>query len=155
MSARYPRLTGSFVPQLREIARGSFPRLWEPKEFAYFLDHDCGLCLGDVEEGKVRAYFLGLLVAGDLDVVSIATDPAFRRQGLAEGLLRAALSYPAVERAFLEVECRNTPALTLYKKLGFVVTATRKAYYDGLRDAYNMKWQRSAPVMASDAKELS
>lgn len=137
----YPRLTGSNVPELREIARGSFPRLWEPKEFAYFLDHECGLCLGDVRDGVLRGYFLGLLVAGDLDVVSIATETKFRRQGIGEGLLRAALAHPGVERAFLEVECRNTAALELYKKLGFQITSTRKAYYDGLRDAYNMKWE--------------
>lgn len=142
MRMAYPRLNGSFVPQLREIARGSFPRLWEPKEFAYFLDHDCGLCLGDVNDGKVRGYFLGLLVAGDLDVVSIATATEFRRQGIGEGLLKAALANANVQRAFLEVECRNLPALALYKKLGFQITATRKAYYDGLRDAYNMKWER-------------
>ncbi len=138
----YPRLTGNSVPQLREIARGSFPRLWEPKEFAYFLDHDCGLCIGDFDGAVMRGYFLGLLVAGDLDVVSIATDVKFRRQGIGEGLLRAALARPGVERAFLEVECRNTPALKLYEKLGFQVTSTRKAYYDGLRDAYNMKWTK-------------
>jgi len=138
----FQRLTGSAVPQLREIARGSFPRLWEPKEFAYFLDHDCGLCLGDVEGEVLRGYFLGLLVAGDLDVVSIATGAPFRRKGIGESLLRAALAHPGVERAFLEVECRNTPACGLYKKLGFQITGTRKAYYDGLRDAYNMKWTK-------------
>ena len=109
----YTRLNGSFVPALREIARGSFPRLWEPKEFAYFLDHDCGLCLGAVVEGSLRGYFLGLLVAGDLDVVSVATADVYRRQGIGEGLLRAALASPRVERAFLEVECRNTPASAL------------------------------------------
>ncbi len=140
---RFPRLNGSYVPQLREIARGSFPRLWEPKEFAYFLDHDCGLCLGDIAEGRVRGYFLGLLVAGDLDVVSIATDPPFRRQGVGRDLLAAALAYPSVQRAFLEVECRNTAALGLYQKSGFVVMGTRKAYYDGLRDAFHMKWERA------------
>ena len=136
----YPRLNGTFVPALREIARVSFPRLWEPKEFAYFLDHDCGLCLGDVVDGTLRGYLIGLLVAGDLDVVSVATAPEYRRQGIGEGLLRAALVYPRVERAFLEVECRNTPALGLYRKLGFEVTSTRKGYYDGLRYANNMKW---------------
>jgi GNAT superfamily N-acetyltransferase len=95
----YPRLNGGHVPAVREIARVSFPRLWEPKEFAYFLDHDCGLCLADVKDGKLRGYFLGLLVAGDLDVVSVATDPHFRRQGVGEGLMRAALSRPSVGRA--------------------------------------------------------
>jgi [ribosomal protein S18]-alanine N-acetyltransferase len=138
----HSRLRSNFLPQIREIARGSFPRLWEPKEFAYFIDHDCGLCLGDLEGDRLRGYFLGLLVAGDLDVVSIATEPSFRRQGIAEALLKAALARPGVERAFLEVECRNTPALALYQKLGFQITSTRKAYYDGLRDAYNMKWAR-------------
>lgn len=139
----YRRLGGGDVPAIREIARGSFPRLWEPKEFAYFLDHDCGLCLGDVGGGSLRGYFLGLLVAGDLDVVSVATAADRRRQGIAEGLLKKALAQLGIERAFLEVECRNTPAVKLYEKLGFQVTGTRKAYYDGLRDAFNMRWVRS------------
>ncbi len=139
----YPRLNGSYMPYLRDIARGSFPRLWEPKEFAYFLDHDCGLCLGHFVEGKLKAYFLGLLVAGDLDVVSVATDKSLRRQGIGEGLMRAALAANGVERAFLEVECKNTAAFELYKKISFSITVTRKGYYDGVRDAYSMKWVRA------------
>lgn len=135
------RLNGSHVPFIRDIARLSFPKLWEPREFAYFLDHACGLCLGDFDaDARLRGYFLGLLVASDLDVVSVATHPDFRRRGVAENLMRRALAAPGMKRAFLEVDVHNTLAVSLYEKLGFRRTGLRKAYYDNLRDAILMTY---------------
>ena len=38
----------------------------------------------------------------------------------------------------LEVRVSNTPAINLYKKLGFIVVTTKKQYYSDGEDAYYM-----------------
>lgn len=131
------------LPALREIARESFPVLWAPKEFLYFLGHPLGINLGMFEAERLDGYIMGLLVHGELDIVSIATSPAHRKRGKAERLLRYVLELPQIEKAFLEVEAGNTPAEKLYEKLGFVITGVRRKYYRQTNDAHLMKWQRS------------
>jgi len=135
-------LRADHVPPLREIARESFPVLWEPKDFLYFLGHPCGINLGMFDGERLDAYVMGLLVHGELDIVSIATSPACRRQGKSERLLQYVLEMPNIEKAFLEVEAGNTAAEKLYEKLGFVVTGVRRKYYRQTNDAHLMKWQR-------------
>lgn len=131
---------------VRELAARSFSRLWSPQDFAYFLAHDFRLCLGLFSDPhnprSLQAYFLGLLIQGDLDVISVATAPESRRQGLAERLMREALRQPGVERAFLEVDVENQSAIGLYVKLGFTHLNRRKGYYDQRHDAFVMRWHR-------------
>ncbi|GAB3938038.1 GNAT family N-acetyltransferase [Kribbella albertanoniae] len=60
----------------------------------------------------------------------IATDPAFRRQGLAQAVIRALLqkaTTQGVRHVYLSVLANNTPALTLYTRLGFT-TLSRYHY---------------------------
>ncbi len=124
---------------VRAIAVGCFEVVWAPQDYAYFLAHDHGLCLGVFSEtGELTGFFLGLLVQGDLDVVSVATLPSYRRRGLGEQLVREAISAQGVRRAFLEVAVDNEAAIALYKKLGFSVTGIRRGYYEQKRDAYVM-----------------
>ena len=130
------------LPVLREIARESFPVLWAPKEFLYFLGHPLGINLGMFEGERLDSYVMGLLVHGELDIVSIATAPTFRKQGKGERLLRYVMQLSQVEKAFLEMEAGNTAAEKLYEKLGFVVTGVRRKYYRQKTDALLMKWQR-------------
>ena len=141
-SLRLAPLELNHVGEVQTIAGRSFTRVWSRSDFAYFLAHDCRLAFGtfDYATGQPRlvAYFIALLVQGDLDVVSVATLPEHRRQGLAEKLLRHACAQPRVQRAFLEVDVANYSAIALYEKLGFKVTAKRKGYYDGTQDAFVM-----------------
>ncbi len=131
---------------VRGIAAESFPLLWSEQEFNYFLSHEHRLCLGlfskSSEESRLRAYFLGLLVHGDLDIISVATRLDDRRLGFGQQLLDHACQQPQVLRAFLEVETENTAAIGLYQKRGFQRLGRRSAYYGPGRDAYLMRWQK-------------
>ncbi len=133
--------------QLEDVYRlafQSFPAVWSEKEFAYFLAHDNRLCMGLVTESpqgpRLRSYFLGLLIQGDLDIISVATATEDRRLGLGEKLLRRVCAHPEVRRAFLEVEVDNAPAIALYTKLGFQNLGRRHSYYGPNRDAFLMRW---------------
>ena len=62
-----------------------------------------------------------------LGVSLLQTAPAARRQGLAGHVLRAVAQWAAQRgstRAYLQVEERNTAAVTLYQKLGFTTHHT-------------------------------
>jgi ribosomal-protein-alanine N-acetyltransferase len=80
-------------------------------------------------------------------VVSIAVLPACRYKGVGSALMKDAmkkmLEYKARE-CFLEVRASNTPAVDMYKKLGFKVVRTKQGYYADGEDAY---------VMANKLKE--
>lgn len=74
-------------------------------------------------------------------VISIAVLPKYRRQGVGYALMqeamRSMLLYNARE-CFLEVRASNTPAVKLYKKLGFEITRALAGYYADGEDAYMM-----------------
>ena len=127
-----------------EIATQSFPVVWSKDDFAHFLTHQSGLCLGIASESprKVHSYFLALLAQGDVDVISIATHPEKRGQGLGTTLLRHVFDAAHVARVFLEVDVNNTSAISLYRKLGFATLGVRKKYYAQKTDALVMRWSK-------------
>ncbi len=129
---------------LKGIALLCFPEKWTAADFLYFLNHDQRVAVGcRSADGKcLMAYFVGLLVQGDLDIISIATHPDFRGQGLGKRILESVLANSAVKRAFLEVRVSNQQAKKLYEASGFKLMGTRKKYYGGTEDALQLRWLR-------------
>ena len=76
-------------------------------------------------------------------ITDIAVKPAFRRRGIANELLSAALDRArkdALQMIFLEVRVSNLPAISLYEHFGFETVGTRRNFYAHPReDAYNMR----------------
>ncbi|MEM2876290.1 MAG: ribosomal protein S18-alanine N-acetyltransferase [Candidatus Bathyarchaeia archaeon] len=74
-------------------------------------------------------------------IVSIAVLPEYRNMGIGKALIMEAmnkmLEYGAKE-CYLEVRVSNTPAISLYSKLGFNIVKTVKGYYADGEDAYVM-----------------
>lgn len=78
-----------------------------------------------------------LMVPYEADILNITVRPEARRQGIATKLLGkiGELSEPrGVTVIHLEVRESNTPARTLYEKLGFTVDGIRKNYYERPRE---------------------
>ena len=77
-------------------------------------------------DGQIVACGLGVLQSGSIGFYNIVTDSAFRKQGLAQGIIVSLLAWAKAEgatRGYLQVMLDNPPALALYAKLGF-----REAY---------------------------
>jgi ribosomal protein S18 acetylase RimI-like enzyme len=75
-------------------------------------------------------------------ISSIAVMPEWRRNGLAQKLINAAiesLRAIGVMSTHLHVRVSNTGAISLYKKLGYVVISVESEYYDDDEDAFIMQ----------------
>lgn len=93
------------------------------------------------EENQVIGYAFIWKIFEDADIARIGVDPNFRNKGLAQNFLEkifAALKEEETEFVRLEVRAGNTPALALYKKLGFIEVNRIPHYYPDGEDAINM-----------------
>lgn len=74
-------------------------------------------------------------------ITKLAVKEKYRRQGHGEALLRAAIEKCRsrnVHYISLHVDPSRTPAVNLYKKIGFRVDTLVKGYYSPERSAYRM-----------------
>jgi ribosomal-protein-alanine N-acetyltransferase len=100
---------------------------------------------------RVAAFCSCWVVGDELHVNTIAVDAALRRQGLGNALMRHVLdelTREGVSRATLEVRPSNVPALRLYERLGFAVSAVRPRYYTHPEEDALILW-RDTPSAAA------
>lgn len=121
-------LTANDIEAMETIHAACFDKPWPALDMAVHVARD--LCLG---VGDPLASF-AILRRSDIDaeILTVATDPAMRGQGLAGQVLSVATEQYTVaglRHIFLEVAEDNTAARTLYKRLGFVPIGRRPAYY--------------------------
>ena len=125
------------------IEEGSYATPW-PRE-TFFVDitlnADAKYFVA-VIDGRIVGFIGGWFKEGALHIVNVATDPQYRRRGVARHLMTFLLGLAddlKVERAFLEVRRSNTAAEQLYESLGFEVSGVKEMYYpDNLEDALVM-----------------
>ena len=102
-------------------------RPWTAQEFAELLADRFTHLTGDA-----RAFALVREIAGEAELLTIATHPDHQRQGLGRQIMQSWMK-TAAERgateAFLEVAQDNTAAQALYSACGFGLIGIRKAYY--------------------------
>jgi len=95
-----------------------------------------------VADEEVVAYVIYWQIRDDVQVNNIAVHPDCRGLGLGESMTRYAIARARESGAVfmtLEVRQSNTPAVTLYRKLGFETMGVRKNYYTKPdEDAYVM-----------------
>lgn len=102
-------------------------RPWTAAEFAALLTQP-----GIILTGTADAFVLGRVTLDEAEVLTIATLPALRRQGLARAALtafEAKARTAGADTAFLEVAEDNVPARALYTAAGYSQIALRPAYY--------------------------
>ncbi len=137
------RMTLEDVPTVHAIDTLSFSLPWPERSFRFELTEN-PVSRNWVAEsgGRIAAMLVLWLIVDEAHIATLATAPDFRRQGISERLMIAALVSARDEgatRAFLEVRAGNAAALALYKKYGFVVDGIRPKYYkDNQEDAILM-----------------
>ena len=119
-----------------DIHAGSFPRGWSDGEFEKMFADANYTFLVARRYGKahlpIGGFIIVRLAADEAEIISIATDPAYRKKGIARLLLESAIRLLETDRVptlFLEVDERNFAAIGLYQSLNFEKVGERKAYY--------------------------
>ena len=105
------------------------PPPWSAASFAPVLNNPHVFLLG---APAANAFALGRVIGPEAELLTLATDPACRRQGLARTLMaqfEAEARARGADSFFLEVAENNAPALALYAHCGFVRSGRRPGYY--------------------------
>lgn len=124
----------------------AFPdtRPWSAAEIAALIAAPTGFAIPAPTGFAPTGFAIGRAIAGEAELLTIATDPDARRQGTGRALLagfEAEAQSRAATTAFLEVAADNTAALALYRAAGWRETGRRKGYYPrptGAVDALTM-----------------
>ncbi len=125
---------------LSELQQESFDEGWSLQSLQTTLETPGVFGFVATSEGDEPLGFgLFRVSVDEAEVITIATRPKMRGQGIARALMDKALSTAEENGAtsmLLEVATDNMPALGLYQDLGFDEVGRRKAYYkrpDGTR----------------------
>lgn len=146
-----PGQTGDLAA-VQRIERLSFADPWSAAALFGELQND-GMRLPLVAEtgGLVCGYLMAWLVADQIHVLNIATDPSCLRRGVGTALLQEAARRGAREGAVeitLEVRRSNYPAVAFYRRHAFQQAGVRPGYYqDNGEDALIMT-ARCADLLA-------
>ena len=122
-------LTPHHAPLLHEIHILSVDPAWSESSFRSLLElpTTCGFA-PDV----LSSFVLYSIVMDEAEILTLATHPDFRRQGIARQLLSESIQHlktTGLKCLRLEVDIANLPAITLYESLDFKSYGTRPNYY--------------------------
>ena len=120
------------VSQIARLEAQCFSDPWSEKSVASELENPLSLWLVAEENGQVFGYVGSQTVLDESDMMNVAVDPGFRRQGIARALIEtliAELSKMGSRCLRLEVRVSNENARALYARMGFQQLGLRKNYY--------------------------
>lgn len=131
------RMTAGDIRAVMRIEALSFSTSWPPSAFASELN-DNKLAhyyigrVGDSRSGDIVAYGGIWVILEDSHITTIAVHPDWRGKKYGEEML-VHLLHEAIDRgaSWITLEAResNVVAQSLYKKYGFTIVSTRRAYY--------------------------
>ena len=129
---RIIRMNKEHVSQIAQLEAQCFSDPWSEKSIASELENPLSLWLVAEENGQVYGYVGSQTVLDESDMMNVAVDPGFRRQGIARALIEkliAELSKMGSRCLRLEVRVSNENARALYARMGFRQLGLRKNYY--------------------------
>ena len=123
--------------RMSQLHMRCFDDPWSAMSFRGLLLDTSVLTLGVELGGDLVAFVMAQTIAGESDILTVATDPDQRRQGLAATLIGALinrLGERGVSRITLDVAEDNAAARALYRSFGFTEDGRRPRYYTTGRD---------------------
>ena len=116
---------------LARVHAASFESAWSAADIAELLESPGGFAL-TASDTEIQGFILVRANSYDAEILTLAVNPAFRRQGLASTLTEAAAGLAetvGAESLFLEVAEDNPAAIALYAGAGFTQVGRRRGYY--------------------------
>ena len=130
-------MTRQHVFQVAVLEKQCFSAPWSEDSVAGELDNPLSVWLVCEDQGRVLGYVGSQTVLDETDMMNIAVLPEARRAGIGERLILSLIELlkdRGSRSLALEVRASNTPAISLYKKLGFLQVGRRPNYYRGPRE---------------------
>ena len=127
-----------------DLERRSFPIPWKREYFASEVGAPFRFNrVARDASGRLLGYVFCAHAGGEIHVHKIATEPAFRRLGLARKLMEEVFVFGeriGAEEVYLEVRESNAAARSFYAGLGFRQVGRRGQYYGDGEDALVLAW---------------
>jgi ribosomal-protein-alanine N-acetyltransferase len=111
---------------------------WSARDFYDEASKDGGIVLAMFDGNSIAGAIAGFTASDTGEILTVATSPEYRRQGIAQRLLEHFFEVipDEVENIALEVRQSNTAAIALYSKCGFEKMGVRRRFYrDPVEDA--------------------
>jgi ribosomal-protein-alanine N-acetyltransferase len=124
--------TAEDAEALARVHALAFAAPWSAPDIAAMARGHGAFALAARRLGDVAGFILCRTIVDEAEVLTLATAPAHRRQGLARRLLEAAAlaaGHRGAARLFLEVAADNAAAIALYQDAGFGRAGVRAGYY--------------------------
>lgn len=139
------------IPAIEQIEQQCFSLPWTQAQLKSQLrDSQHEFLAAKSNDGTVMGYIGMMYVLDEGYISNVAVGPEYRRQGVADELIRELLDRAdRLELAFVTLEVResNAPAIALYSKHGFKPVGLRKNYYEFPRE--------NAILMTNFLKEMN
>ena len=126
-------MTEDDVTAVAALEAENFSRPWSYDAFYKTLSDENYIVIIAKETDALLGYCVLLCTGEDADITNVCTALAARGKGVATKMLTALMAEGksrGVTEFFLEVRESNTPARSLYTKLGFEEIGLRKNYYE-------------------------
>ncbi|WP_114571891.1 ribosomal protein S18-alanine N-acetyltransferase [Exiguobacterium flavidum] len=144
MSLDIRRMTLADVQGVHEVELQSFATPWTIDAFETEMTRNPNAYYLVATEQDEIVGFAGLWqIAGEGHITNVAVKRTLRGQKIGEKLLSSLIESArelALSAMTLEVRVSNTPARSLYEKLGFRYAGTRKRYYQDNNEDAAIYW---------------
>ena len=133
----FRQMTALDVQQVAALEKQCFSAPWSEKSISGELSNPLSLWVVAVEGDRLVGYVGSQAVLGEADMMNLAVDPAYRRQGAGRKLVSVLidnLKANDVKCLTLEVRASNEQAIGLYQQLGFLQVGLRPKYYSNPKE---------------------
>lgn len=113
----------------------STEQAWSVADFQDLLGQPATLARGIRDRDALVSFILIQFVAGEAEILTLATARQSQRRGFARLLLQTLeqdLQASGLQKWLLDVAADNAPALAFYESLGFQTDSVRRNYYKRL-----------------------
>lgn len=128
----YEIMNRDHISAVAQLERENFSMPWSENVLLAELDNPLSLWLVALDDRQVVGYVGSQIVPDEADMMNLAVQDAYRRQGIARELvskLLTKLKEMDVRSLTLEVRASNAPAIALYEAMGFQEIGRRPGYY--------------------------
>lgn len=125
------------IKRCRELPQPWQDPVMSGEGMSSMLKQDLVFCFSAMREDKSLGHIVCRSDGEDWEILTLWVQPEARRQRVAVGLIRHAISVAMLDKAkkiFLDVRPSNTPAVKLYQAHQFSQIATRAGYYTSPRE---------------------